>query len=200
MNVREIARVAHEANRGIQTAQGDEAISPPWEEAPEWQKASIIAGVEKALEGASPEELHRSWCEKKREDGWIWGPKKDAKLQTHPCLVPYDQLPSEQRLKDYVFAAIVNALGHFATELTETADETELTELSEYGRGYEDGKREADDRQLRMLALQLAVGLTSQGKIPVKEDGMSISFPHPKELADEFLSFLQGEDTTANAV
>lgn len=186
MNVREIARVAHEANRGIQIAQGDEAISPPWEEAPEWQKASTISGVEKALEGASPEELHRSWCEKKREDGWIWGPKKDAKLQTHPCLVPYDQLPSEQRLKDYVFAAIVNALGHFATEPTETADEIGL---SEYGRGYEDGKREADDRQLRLAALAHAttnLGIADAQTVIAR--------------ASSILSFLQGEGTTANAV
>ncbi len=42
--------------------------------------------------------------------GWRYGLKKDPAAKTHPCLVPYWQLPAEQRRKDGLFAAIVAAL------------------------------------------------------------------------------------------
>ncbi len=106
----EIARVCHEANRALQQVQGDPAPSPGWDDAPAWQRDSAVEGVEVALRGASAEELHESWCATKRADGWTYGAVKDADAKTHPCLVPYDQLPDEQRLKDQLFANVVSAL------------------------------------------------------------------------------------------
>lgn len=75
-------------------------------------KASEIAreGVEKALDGATPEDLHQSWCDFKAADGWVYGEVKDAEAKTHPCLVPYEELPEEQRIKDDLFKAVVGAL------------------------------------------------------------------------------------------
>jgi len=29
---------------------------------------------------------------------------------THPCMMPFDSLPPEQKLKDYLFAEIVRSL------------------------------------------------------------------------------------------
>lgn len=107
----DIARVCHEANRAIQIATGDPAVSPRWDDAPEWQRESAVEGIEKALAGATPEELHESWCEFKRASGWVHGPVKDEVAKAHPCLVSYAELPAEQRKKDAVFSAIVNALG-----------------------------------------------------------------------------------------
>jgi hypothetical protein len=106
----QIARVCHESNRALQAVQGDPAPSPAWDEAPEWQRASAIEGVAKAIAGATPEQLHESWVESKRADGWTYGEVKDADTKTHPCLVPYDELPEGQRVKDLVFARIVAAL------------------------------------------------------------------------------------------
>lgn len=110
MKVEDIARVAHEANRAIQIVTGDPAVSPPWDDAPEWQRASALYGVEKALAGATAEQLHESWCTFKRAGVWVHGPVKDEAFRRHPCLVPYTDLPEEQRKKDAVFAAIVAAL------------------------------------------------------------------------------------------
>lgn len=107
----EIARVCHEANRAWQLATGDPAPSPPWEEAPGWQRDSAIDGVVQALAGAGPVRLHESWCTRKRQEGWRFGPVKDPEARTHPCLVSYEELPDEQRRKDSLFAAIVGALG-----------------------------------------------------------------------------------------
>jgi hypothetical protein len=53
---------------------------------------------------------HEAWCDHKIADGWKYGPVKDAGKKEHPCLVPYDELPPEQKAKDYVFRAIVTSL------------------------------------------------------------------------------------------
>lgn len=105
-----IARVCHDANRAWQIASDDPVVSPAWDEAPDWQRASALEGVSKALDGASGEQLHQDWCDFKSGDGWVYGPVKDEAAKTHPCLVPYSELPPEQRRKDDLFAAIVAAL------------------------------------------------------------------------------------------
>lgn len=102
------ARVCHEANRAIQLNAGDPNPSPKWDDAPKWQKKSAVNGVVKALNGVTPEDLHQSWCDEKVADGWKYGKVKDAEAKTHPCLVNYDQLPEEQKLKDHVFKSIVD--------------------------------------------------------------------------------------------
>lgn len=106
----DIARVCHEANRAWQHVTADEAPSPPWDQAPAWQRESAVEGVRQALAGASPEDLHEAWCEHKFAEGWRYGETKDLAAMTHPCLVPYDELPEEQRRKDALFAAVVAAL------------------------------------------------------------------------------------------
>jgi hypothetical protein len=106
----EIARVCHEANRALQHVIDEPAPSPSWDDAPEWQRESAVEGVRAAFDGATPEQLHDAWSEHKRREGWVYGPEKDAERLTHPCLVSYDELPSEQRSKDALFAAIVHAL------------------------------------------------------------------------------------------
>lgn len=110
----QIARVCHEANRAYCETLGDSSQSP-WDSAPEWQKASARNGVlfhvsrlEKGIK-PSPSASHESWLEEKREQGWKFGPTKNAEMKEHPCFVPYDQLPIEQRRKDYIFAAICEA-------------------------------------------------------------------------------------------
>jgi hypothetical protein len=113
-DIEKIAHVAHEANRALQIANGEDDISPTWGKAPDWQKDSAREGVRQALSGKMPEELHESWSQQKIDDGWVYGEVKDGEKKTHPCLVPYDQLPESQRLKDYVFAGVVSAFVFFA--------------------------------------------------------------------------------------
>jgi hypothetical protein len=112
----EIAEVCHEANRGLQRVQLAHAdtgvpIAPPWQDFPAGQRDGVIQGVTGVLAGASPEESHAGWCALKRSTGWTYGPVKDAEARTHPCLVPYGELPADQRIKDHLFAAIVHTLG-----------------------------------------------------------------------------------------
>ena len=53
---------------------------------------------------------HDAWMADKIADGWRYGEIKDAEAKTHPCLVPFDQLPREQQAKDALFRAVVKAL------------------------------------------------------------------------------------------
>lgn len=109
LELADVARACHEANRALQVALGEEP-SPHWEDAPEWQTRSSLIGVRHAIDGATPEQLHESWCETKMADGWGYGEVKDEAAKTHPCLVEYAELPAEQRLKDALFAGVVAAL------------------------------------------------------------------------------------------
>lgn len=107
-----VARVCHEANRALQLATGDPAPSPPWDEAPGWQTTSAVLGVHFARENpdAPDSAQHDAWMADKIAAGWVYGEVKDAEAKTHPCLVPFDDLPPEQQAKDRLFRAIVKAL------------------------------------------------------------------------------------------
>jgi hypothetical protein len=112
------ARAAHETNRAYCLALGD-ASQPAWEDAPEWQRSSAKNGVRGALAGNTPEESHEGWLAEKRAAGWRYGAAKDPAAKTHPCFLPYAELPPEQRAKDELYLAVVRAtakaLGHGAT-------------------------------------------------------------------------------------
>lgn len=110
IKVRWIAEMAHETNRAYCEMIGDYS-HVPWAEAPDWQKASAIDGVIKHLNNPhmSPEASHKSWYEFKKADGWVYGPIKDPERKEHPCMLPYADLPLTQRMKDYVFAAVIKA-------------------------------------------------------------------------------------------
>lgn len=107
----DIAAICHEANRVLCQLQGDHS-QLPWGLAPEWARQSAYAGVIFHLENpeATPEQSHENWMRDKLADGWKYGPEKDPAKKEHPCLVPYGQLPAQQRVKDHLFKAIVTAL------------------------------------------------------------------------------------------
>lgn len=106
MKTEDIAHLCHELNRAYCETQGDTS-NPLWRHAPEWQKKSAIAGVEYHLHNnVTPEQSHESWMKQKEQDGWVYGEKKDPAKKTHPCMVPYDQLPEDQLIKDHLFKAV----------------------------------------------------------------------------------------------
>lgn len=108
--IEEIAQICHEVNRGICEGTGD-TTQVSWKDSAQWQKDSAIEGVKFRL--ANPDVgcnvQHDQWTAYKLADGWVYGEVKDADKKTHPCLVPYDQLPPEQKLKDTLFVATVKA-------------------------------------------------------------------------------------------
>lgn len=111
MKVEQIAEICHEANRVYCKSIGDYS-QPTWANAPDWQKKSAIAGVKYHMENPNflPEDSHNSWLREKEADGWSYGDVKDPVAKTHPCFVPYAELPVEQQKKDHLFLNIVRAL------------------------------------------------------------------------------------------
>lgn len=103
------AKVAHEANRAYCETLGDYS-QKPWDQAESWQRESAVQGVLHALQGGDAQSQHEVWMGDKIRDGWVYGPVKDPEKKTHPCLVPYSQLPESQRRKDHLFLAVVRAL------------------------------------------------------------------------------------------
>jgi hypothetical protein len=111
MNVATIAEACHEMNRCWCDINGD-LSQPQWIDAPDWQRESAVAGVEYRLAhpNAGPEYMHQSWFDQKVIDGWRYGPVKDPVAKTHPCMVPFRDLPPAQQFKDRLFSLVVDAL------------------------------------------------------------------------------------------
>lgn len=107
--IRYLAQAAHEMNRAYCAAMGDTS-QLPWDQAPDWQKDSCISGVRGVLKGNTPKESHEGWLAHKRADGWVYGPVKDPAKREHPCMVPYEELPVAQKLKDMLFVNTINTL------------------------------------------------------------------------------------------
>src|SRR5215207_7841336 len=110
----QIARVCYEANRAYRDVLGEAGENPPWDGADEATRQSIVVGVAHAMRGLSPEAMHVKWVDAKYRDGWVYGPTRNTVTKEHPSLVPYHELPAEQRSKDYLFSAVVRALTYHA--------------------------------------------------------------------------------------
>lgn len=106
-----IAEVCHEANRAYCRTLGDFS-QPAWVDAPEWQRNSAINGVNFHVDnpGSLPSASHDNWLAEKIASGWKYGLIKDPELKEHPCCVPYEELPDDQKKKDKLFIAVVEAL------------------------------------------------------------------------------------------
>ena len=117
MTVEQIARIAHEANRALCVATGDDS-QPPWDEAPEWQRSSAYNSVRFHLENpeAPASASHETWMQEKVEGGWRHGEVKDPDARTHPSLIPFEQLSPVEQAKDHLFRGIVLSLAPFVGE------------------------------------------------------------------------------------
>lgn len=62
--------------------------------------SNIVVSEEiKSLSEALARNTHENWAKSRIEQGWVWGETRDDKRKEHPCLVPYDDLPEQE--KDY---------------------------------------------------------------------------------------------------
>lgn len=110
ISIEGLAKICHEANRAYCQAIGDDS-QHSWEDAPEWQRRCSVEQAQWHLskKDSMPSDSHDNWLKEKQANGWIWGKEKDAELKTHPCMVPYNDLPLKQQLKDSIFLNIVRA-------------------------------------------------------------------------------------------
>lgn len=114
MTITDIARACHEANRQYCLSIGDDS-QVAWEDAPEWQKESATNGVLYHVQhpNSTPSDSHENWLKEKQDTGWKYGPVKDVEKREHPCFVPYEELPENQKVKDAMFLSLVRTLEPF---------------------------------------------------------------------------------------
>lgn len=49
---------------------------------------------------AMAKNVHEVWAETRIAQGWTYGPERNDQLKHHPCLIPYEELPEEEREYD----------------------------------------------------------------------------------------------------
>lgn len=59
-----------------------------------------LDGVLLELTEKLAENVHEMWALGRVNDGWRYGEKRDDAAKTHPCLVPYSQLPDSEKEYD----------------------------------------------------------------------------------------------------
>ena len=114
LNITDIAKICHQANKAYCESIGD-ISQKDWDDSPDWQKVSAVSGVSYHLNtpDAKVSDTHVEWFGHKLREGWKYGPIKDPDKKEHPCMVPFEKLPIEQQIKDYLFKGIVDSLKDF---------------------------------------------------------------------------------------
>ena len=49
---------------------------------------------------AMSKNVHEVWSETRIQQGWTYGEQRNDELKTHPCLVPYEELPESEKEYD----------------------------------------------------------------------------------------------------
>ena len=49
---------------------------------------------------AMAKNVHEIWAQERINQGWTYGDKRNDALKLHPCLVPYEELPEEEKEYD----------------------------------------------------------------------------------------------------
>ena len=52
--------------------------------------------------------VHDIWAQNRIKEGWSYGPERNDELKQTPCLVPYEDLPEEE--KDYDRNTVLSTL------------------------------------------------------------------------------------------
>jgi len=106
----ELARIVYEATR-LEALWSKRSIVPePWDERDEAFRKQMIDNVTKYMnldELPTPEQAHNSWMNNYFKMGWNYGEKRDPVLKTHPDLVPFDELPKDEKDKDAIYLTIL---------------------------------------------------------------------------------------------
>ncbi len=107
---KERARLIYEATR-IEAEWSERSIVPEqWKRRDEKFKKQFVNIINKYLlkeKLPTPEEAHQSWMDSYFKMGWKYGKKRNIIKRTHPDLLPFNELPKDERDKDAIFLVFV---------------------------------------------------------------------------------------------
>lgn len=105
-----VAKAIYEATR-IEARWSERSIVPEkWEDRDEKFRKNMVDIVVKYLamdKLPTPEEAHDSWTEAYLKMGWKYGKARDIVKKTHPDMVPFNDLPKDEKDKDSIFLSFV---------------------------------------------------------------------------------------------
>lgn len=191
-NILIIAMACHAINMAYCASLGDNSLKP-WDEMPKEHRDGLQAGVKMHLDNpdATPEDAHNSWAAAKLAAGWVHGEVKDMEAKTHPCLLPYSELPPEQRSKDYIFRAAVHAIAAMPEPV---AAPTEATQPGHQAVVFI-GK--ADEYEDHIYGTRLKF---KQGQVRNLPDAIAIQFLRHGDLFDKAEPVTKADEATATAI
>jgi hypothetical protein len=86
-----------------------------WDATTDDIKAIVISGVQFHIDNpnAGADASHNQWMANKIAQGWVYGPVKDAQTKQHPCIVPFEALSLNDRIKDVLVMQTVHSLSKY---------------------------------------------------------------------------------------
>lgn len=115
MTSEKIAQIIHGATAPIGRIACGNPI-PVWEDLSVGQRCRAAVAVDDLMRNPhikEPEDFHDIWANPLYDDGWVWGPVYSLKTKQHPCLVPYDELPDAEKIKDMIWASLIEVFRPF---------------------------------------------------------------------------------------
>jgi len=96
----------YEAARLEAEISGRTIVPEQWEDRDEAFKIQFVKVVDRQCSNnkfSSAEAAHNSWWKEYKRMGWKYGKLRDPKAKTHPDMVPFKDLPKDERDKDEIF-------------------------------------------------------------------------------------------------
>jgi hypothetical protein len=118
----QIAEIIHSCTSRIPRTDG--SLVPVWCDLPNAHKQHAINAVEIIMNSPSrtAEELHNLWMEPLIQDGWIRG-EHNFELKQHPSIVPFNELPESEVLKDELWYHLTECFRKYYTNKSEEASD-----------------------------------------------------------------------------
>ena len=110
MNYEKITKAIYEATRKEAEWSRRSIVPETWKKRDEKFRNQMVDVVKEYLtmnKLPTPEEAHNSWMKSYLKMGWKYGPARNPEKKTHPDLIPYWELPQDERDKDAIFLSFV---------------------------------------------------------------------------------------------
>lgn len=117
LSLDDICRVIDSANRELSRSL-NENVSLPFDTWSDQARANMKESVRQVITGElrTPKDCHDKWLKDRVNEGWSFGEVKNFTLKTSPCIVDYQELPEEQKVKDDMFFTTAMNLGSLLRE------------------------------------------------------------------------------------